>query len=127
MIHRFACGGCQRVSAAQHQNPLIWVSSPNDPSLKTCAGRVCTHVVFKIFLTGLEGVLAQLHADLGGGIVYEVPVSAEDIIAAPSSALLIGIPIGALLLLRLGRGRRWRRPQLGDGGNVLRDRMVERR
>ena len=66
-----------------------------------------THVVFEIFLAGLEGVLTQLHADLGGGIVHEVAVSAEDIIAAPSSALLVGVPIGALLL-RLGRGRRWR-------------------
>ena len=100
---------------------------PTSRPQKVYAGRRSTHIVFKIFLTGLEGVLAQLHADLGGGIVYEVPVSAEDIIAAPGSALLIGIPIGALLLLRLGRGRRWRRPQLGDGGNVLRDRMVERR
>lgn len=63
-----------------------------------------------VLLDVLEGVLSDLADELGGhGIVYEVPIGAEDIAARTGGrrALLVGIPVGAMLL-RLRRCQRRR-------------------
>lgn len=56
--------------------------------------------MFEVLLTGLEGILTELHADLGGGIVHEISVGAKDIsvISSRRALLLVWVPVCALLL-----------------------------
>ncbi len=63
--------------------------------------------MLQILLADLEGVLAKLHADLGGGIVHKVPIAAKCIAAAASGTLLVGVSVGALLLWLRGYRRWW--------------------
>lgn len=83
-----------------------------------------TDVLFDVFLTLVEGGLSELGCNLGGGIVHELAVGAEDVPAC-AALLLIRIPrrvASIALLLRLGTpGRRRRRPKLRHGRDVLRD------
>lgn len=70
-------------------------------SLKPCRA---THILLEIFLSVLEGSLAKLGGELGGGIVHEVAVLAER--AAVRRAALLGL-VGVAIILRLGLGAGW--------------------
>lgn len=65
-----------------------------------------TYVLLEIFLPVLEGSLAELGGELGGGIVHKVAVLAEGAAVGRALLSLVGIAI----VLRLGLGAcRWRR------------------
>lgn len=84
-------------------------SSPQDkraPLLCYAPGLEATHVLLEIFLSVLEGSLAELGGELGCGVVHEVAILAE---VAPVRGALLGL-VGVAIVLRLGLGaRRWRR------------------
>lgn len=86
-------------SAVRHQD--IWARR-----LCYAPGLEVTHVLLEIFLAVLEGSLAELGGELGGGVVHEVAVLAE--VAAVGRPLLS--LVGVAIVLRLGLGAcRWRR------------------
>lgn len=65
-----------------------------------------TYILFEVFLSVLEGSLAELGGELGSGVVHEVAVLAE--VAAVGRPLLS--LVGVSIVLRLGLGARgWRR------------------
>jgi uncharacterized protein YjeT (DUF2065 family) len=86
---------------------------------------VMTHVLFKVFLAVLEGVLPHGGGDLGRRVVHEVAILPKHIGALAGLALLVWIAIGALCL-RLRRRRRRGGSKLWDCRDVLRHWMVQR-
>lgn len=65
-----------------------------------------TYILLEVFLSVLEGSLAELCCELGSGVVHEVAVLAE--VAAVGRPLLS--LVGVAIVLRLGLGARgWRR------------------
>lgn len=67
-----------------------------------------THILLDVFLALLERRLAELGGDLGGRVVHELAVRAEDV-AGAAALLLVGVAPGAGISLRLRgawRGRR---------------------
>lgn len=94
-----------------------------------------THILLKIFLTVLDRRLPKLCRHLRRRIVYELPILPEEVPRGPRAWLLLLLLRVLLLLLRvritvaglLGLIRNWRRrrPELGDGRDVLRNGVVE--
>ena len=84
------------------------------------------YVLLHILLVVLEGRLAELGGDLGGGIVHELAVPAKDVAGGGAALLLVGAA-GIALLRALLRHWRRRRSQLGDCRDMLRDGVVEGR
>lgn len=66
-----------------------------------------SYVLLNVFLTVLEGGLAELGGDLRSGVVHELAVGAKDV-AARAPLLLVGVRVVAMLL-RLRGARRGRR------------------
>lgn len=67
-----------------------------------------TYVLLEVFLSVLEGSLAELCGELGSGVVHEVAILAE---VAAVGCPLLGL-VGVAIVLRLGLGacgwrRRW--------------------
>lgn len=86
------------------------------------------YVLLHVFLTRSYGTSAHLEAHLRGRIIDEATKGRVHEVTLPwlTLLLLLAIAIAALLLTVL-RGRWWRRAQLRDGRDMLRDGVVERR
>jgi len=89
--------------------------------------RVKTHVLVDIVLPNLQRALAHLKPHLCGLVVHETAECRRKAAATALRLLLSHIPAAvgaaAVALLRL---RRWR-PELRDGGDMLGNRVVQRR